>query len=127
MVEFLIVGVGGFIGSCARYGLTRITNGFNITFPLGTLLSNVIAGLCIGFIIGLEQQSTLISPRTKLFLTTGLLGGMSTFSTFSLETVSLFQGGKYLLAVGNILLNLILCLLGVVLGMFMAKLVVRKA
>ena len=127
MIEFIVVGIGGFIGSCARFGLTKITSGMGITFPLGTFLSNVIAGLCIGFIIGLEQHSLAISPRTKLFLTTGFLGGMSTFSTFSLETVNLFHAGKYILASGNILLNLVLSLFGVVLGMFVAKLVLRKA
>ena len=107
MAEFIVVGIGGFIGSCMRFGLTKLSNTFCITFPYGTLLSNVIAALCIGFIIGFGQQSASIAPKVKLFLTTGLLGGLSTFSTFSLETVNLFKANKPLIASGNILLNLV--------------------
>jgi CrcB protein len=92
------------------------------TFPLGTLLANVIAGVAIGFIIGLD----ISQAKAKLFLTTGLLGGLSTFSAFSLETVTLFSEGKYFLGTLNVLLNLVLSLLGVVLGMFLAKLVKRE-
>ena len=121
MLEFLFVGVGGFIGSCARYGLNLLTA--RINFPMGTLLSNVIAGLFIGFIIGMENQNFAISPRVRLFLTTGLMGGLSTFSTFSLETIQLFQKGQYLLGAGNVALNLFLSLAGVLLGMLAAKLV----
>jgi CrcB protein len=127
MLEFLVVGIGGFVGSCARFALTKLlTAAGYIAFPFATLLSNVIAGLLIGFIIGLEQQSISISPRAKLFLTTGLLGGMSTFSTFSLETINFFQDGKYLHASANILLNLALSLIGVVVGMYVAKKLVGK-
>jgi CrcB protein len=126
MLEFIFVGLGGFIGSCLRFALTKLTSPFSSDFPYGTLLSNVIAGLLIGFVIGLEQQSVTLNPKTKLFLTTGLLGGLSTFSAFSLETVSLFQDGKYLLAAGNVALNLILSLCGVVLGMACAKAVFKK-
>ena len=127
MAELLVVGIGGFIGSCFRYGLSRLSEYFGLSFPLGTLMSNVLAGIAIGFIMGLEQQSVLIPPRLRLFFTTGLLGGLSTFSTFSAETVQMFGGGQYLKASGNILLNLCLSLLGVLLGMFAARLAVRKA
>lgn len=127
MMEFIIVGAGGFFGSCLRYGLTRITNTVAGAFPLGTLLSNVIAGILIGFIIGLEEHTDMIAPRIKLFITTGLLGGLSTFSTFSLESVALFKTGKYMLAFGNIFLNLGLSLVGVVLGMLAAKMLLKRA
>ena len=121
MAELLAVGIGGFLGSCLRYGLSKWTGSFFVTFPLGTLLSNVIAGFFIGFIIGLEQQSVRISKNTKLFLSTGLLGGLSTFSTFSIETVELFRSEKYLLSAGNIALNLGLSLFGTILGLIAAK------
>ena len=121
-MEFIVVGIGGFIGSCLRFAFNKLAVYLNISFPLGTLLSNVVAGLAIGFIIGLESNTFSFSPKTKLFLTTGLLGGLSTFSTFSLETVTLFSDGKYFLAAGNVLLNLILSLSGVVLGMTVARL-----
>ncbi len=124
MIQFIFVGVGGFIGSCLRYFITKLMNNHAIMFPFATLISNVTAGLLIGFIIGLERQSLPISPKVKLFLTTGFLGGLSTFSTFSLETINLFSDGKYFLATGNIMLNLILSLIGVVIGLMVAKLIV---
>ena len=124
MVNLFMVGIGGFLGSCLRYMISKLVGSFSASFPLGTLLSNVIAGLFIGFIIGLEQNSVRISVNTKFFLTTGLLGGLSTFSTFSLETIELFKAEKYLLSIVNIVSNLGLSLLGVVLGLMVAKIVV---
>ena len=115
------VGVGGFIGACFRYLITKQTENLTKSFPLGTLLSNVIAGFFIGFIIGIEQQAISMPQKTKLFLTTGLLGGLSTFSAFSLETVELFKSENYLLAMGNIVLNVGLSLLGVLFGFAAAK------
>jgi len=119
--EFLSVGVGGFIGSCVRFTFSKLSNYFNLSFPFGTLISNVIAGIAIGFILGIEQQSVTIPPKFRLFITTGVLGGLSTFSTFSAETVLMFNNGKYILASGNILLNLCLSLFGVIFGIFIAK------
>jgi len=125
MMDLLFVGVGGFLGSCARYLLTRASQCLNMTFPLGTFVSNIVAGLFIGLIIGLERQSMALSPRTKLFLTTGLLGGLSTFSTFSMETVNLFMDGRYLMAVGNVALNLGISLACVVLGLLLARVIIK--
>ena len=120
MWEFFAVGVGGFIGSCIRFAITKLAANYHF-FPFGTLISNVIAGLLIGFIVGLEQKAVVFPARARLLLTAGLLGGLSTFSTFSMETVDLFQNGKYILATGNIALNLGLSISGVLVGMFAAK------
>ncbi|MDF2558021.1 MAG: crcB [Bacillales bacterium] len=123
MMQIIVVGIGGFIGSCVRFLLSKWLNGSFPNFPFGTLLSNVIAAFVIGFIIGIERQSGSIGDKTKLFLTTGLLGGLSTFSTFSLETVKLFEDGNFLTASGNIGLNLGLSLIFVVLGLQFASFV----
>ncbi len=125
--EFLAVGLGGFIGACLRFAITKATLLLQWSFPLGTLLSNVVAGVAIGVIIGLEQHSVTLAPKTKLFLTTGLLGGLSTFSTFSAETVQMLGDGRYLVASGNILLNLALSLLGVGGGLFIVHALFKKA
>ncbi|GHU49087.1 putative fluoride ion transporter CrcB [Clostridia bacterium] len=126
MLGFFAVGAGGFIGSCLRFAITKLFSRTHFTFPFATLFSNVIAGLAVGIIIGFENSAGNLPSKLKLFLTTGLLGGLSTFSTFSLETVDLFGERKYLWAAGNILLNLLLSLLGVVLGMYAARLICER-
>ena len=120
MLEFLAVGLGGFLGSCLRYAVTKLTEGFS-PFPFGTLISNVVAGLFVGFVLGLDKQSPGFPKHSKLFLTTGLMGGLSTFSAFSFETVELFGSGRHASCIGNVLLNLCLSLSGVALGLAVAK------
>ncbi|HWQ51744.1 MAG TPA: fluoride efflux transporter CrcB [Terriglobales bacterium] len=119
-MNFLAVGFGGALGACLRYFLSKRLSFAN--FPYGTLASNLLAALAIGLIIGFERRSGALDPGAKLFLTTGLLGGLSTFSTFSLETVSCLESGKYLLAASNVALNVGLCLLFVFAGLALAKL-----
>lgn len=125
-MAFIYVGVGGFLGSCLRYLFTVICKNTGLALPFGTLLSNVLAGVLIGFIIGVDRQTSLVSPRLKLFLTSGLLGGLSTFSTFSLETIDLFAEGKYFTCSLNVVLNLSLSLLGAAAGLMIAKGVFAK-
>ena len=122
MLAFTAVGAGGFIGACLRYGLTKTLS--STAFPLATLCANVIAGFAIGVMLGLDIASPL-PPRLKLFVNTGILGGLSTFSTFSLETVNLFQGGKYVLGSAYVLLSLALSLIGVAGGTALVKGLVR--
>jgi len=117
----VFVGLGGFIGSVGRYYLTIFMNKMAPLFPFGTLLSNILAGLMIGFIIGAENQVGALPDEAKVFLTSGFLGGLSTFSAFSLETVTLFDNGRYAAAGVNFMINLGLCLICVVIGMLLAK------
>ena len=125
MLTYLAVGLGGAIGSCLRYGITTLSETHYPGFPFGTLISNVIAGILIGFILELNRDAGFLSKNTKLFLTTGTLGGLSTFSTFSAETVNLFKDGSYFLSFLNVGLNLGLSLLGVLAGTFLARSVVK--
>ncbi|MDP4120336.1 MAG: fluoride efflux transporter CrcB [Bacillota bacterium] len=124
-MEIIFVGLGGAIGACSRFLITKISTNYLPIFPLGTLISNIIAGFFIGFIIGIERQALFINPKVKVFLTSGLLGGLSTFSTFSMDTVSMFESGKYALAIGNILLNVGLSFICVFLGLMVAKIFVK--
>ena len=73
-------------------------------------------GLLIGLILELNSRTNVVSPQMKLFLTTGLMGGLTTFSTFSYETVGLFSDGSYTSAMINIILNVALSLVGVIVG-----------
>ena len=127
MTEIFCVGAGGFIGANLRYGLTKLFAVTSISLPMGTLLSNIIAGFFIGVFIAAENITGMPTGRQKLFLTTGLLGGLSTFSAFSLETVQLFQSGRHLLGVANVGLNLCLSILGVILGMAAVKLLLKQS
>jgi len=121
MPQVIAVGVGGFIGSCARFGITKLMSRYLPLFPFGTLLSNALAGLFIGLIFGIERQALQLPATAKLFLTTGLLGGLSTFCTFSMDTISFFENGNYLKAGANIVLNVGLSLAFVLIGLLVAK------
>lgn len=126
-MSLLFVGFGAFFGACARYGLTKLCSTlFDTMFPIGTLLSNVIAGILIGFILRSSLIKWQLPDNHKLFLTTGLLGGLSTFSTFSMDTVELFRIGRFFSASGNVILNVGLSICGVVIGMWIAEMVYAK-
>ena len=117
MLQVLYVGIGGFIGASLRYILSmNAAKLWGAQFPFGTLIVNVLGGFLIGFIMELSLTTGHISSNTRLFLTTGILGGLTTFSTFSYETMSLFGDNSYKLGFLNICLNLFLSLAGVVLG-----------
>ncbi|WP_341480423.1 fluoride efflux transporter CrcB [Clostridium cibarium] len=123
--KIIFVGVGGCIGASLRYLITIASSKLiNSNFPFGTLIVNVIGGFLIGLIMELSNSTELISPNLKLFLTTGIMGGLTTFSTFSYETINLMNDGRYVLGSANILLNVILSLGGVILAKFLCKVVV---
>jgi CrcB protein len=125
MQKILFVGMGGFIGCCLRYVVTlHSLKLFGIGFPYGTLIVNISGAILIGFILQMSVSSGTMSEELKLFLTTGMMGGLTTFSTFSNETVSLFTQGSYLLGALNASLNVFLSLLGVIAGRFLGRLVV---
>jgi CrcB protein len=126
MVQFLYVGIGGFIGCGIRYLITRLIGETLPTFPLATLLANAIAALLIGLAIGMDSNVLDLPENIRLFFIVGLLGGLSTFSTFSAETWALIGEKKYLVAGGNVLLNVVVCLGFVALGIALVKWVVVK-
>jgi len=124
--KILCVGIGGFIGASVRYIITiQSSKMINSNFPLGTLIVNVVGGFLIGAIMEISMSTDFISPNLKLFLTTGIMGGLTTFSTFSYETITLLSDGKYLLGIGNVFLNLILSLGGVILATSLCKIILH--
>lgn len=119
----IIVGCGGFFGAGARYLISAwAKEQFPVSIPCGTLIVNVLGALIIGFVSEAALRTTGISPTTKLFITTGIMGGLTTFSTFSLESVTLLSKNPAM-GIWNIMLNLFLSLFGVVIGQFIAKLI----
>ena len=106
MNTVLAVGIGGFFGAISRYLIATWVQKLSSFFPIGTLSVNVIGSFLIGFLY--LYFSHTINPTLKAMLITGFLGALTTFSTFSLETLLLLQEGLYLKAGLNILLNVTL-------------------
>lgn len=117
MLGFIYVGLGGAVGSMLRYAVSLIP--YKQTFPFLTLITNVCGALIIGYIAGIAVRRN-ISPNLILFLKTGLCGGFTTFSTFSLEAYNLFQSGSYACAAFYVVLSLLGCFFGAWLGNMLA-------
>lgn len=106
-MTWLAVGVGAAIGAWLRWGLGVLMNHIHAHLPLGTLLANLFGGYLIGIAVAFFNHSTTLSPEWRLFVITGFLGGLTTFSTFSAESVMLLQRGEYLWVLGHALLHLL--------------------
>ncbi len=120
MMEFLIVGLGGAIGAMGRYAISLTP--VKTTFPVLTLLTNVLGAVLIGFITGLVSEKQSITPSAVLFWKTGVCGGFTTFSTFSLEAYSLFDQGRHAAALLYIMLSVGFCVVGIICGKRLATL-----
>lgn len=117
----LSVGIGGFIGAILRFSISNWVGKTTTTaFPWGTLSVNVLGSFLIGFLFLYFQQSNLSATQKALFIT-GLLGALTTFSTFSLETVLLMEKELYVRAFSNVFLNVVLSIFFTFLGMLFFK------
>lgn len=112
----LAVGVGGFCGSVLRYLISQIPLQNKGNFPINTLITNIIGAVLIGAIIAYASKSDM-SPEKLLMLKVGLCGGLTTFSTFSVESLGLIQNGNIWAAALYILLSVGICVIGVYIGM----------
>ena len=122
MGGFLAVGLGGGVGAMGRYALSLLP--YQGTFPLLTFLTNLLGAVLIGFITGLAGRERLSSGWT-LFWKTGVCGGFTTFSTFSLESMDLLREGRWLAGGIYIALSVGCCLIGVVLGQRISQAILR--
>ena len=122
--NIFLVGLGGFIGSVLRYllfvGIHHLSKAG--PFPISTLVVNTTGCLIIGFLGGWAENLGTFNPQIRLFLFIGLLGGFTTFSTFSYETITLLRHKEILLALINVSLHLLLGFGAVILGFTCSKL-----
>ncbi|HQP11126.1 MAG TPA: fluoride efflux transporter CrcB [Candidatus Omnitrophota bacterium] len=121
MMKFLIIGFGGALGAIARYLMGSLDYWLsNGVFPISTLVVNVTGSLAIGFLWGICDR-VAIPPNVRLFLFIGVLGGYTTFSTFSLETFNLMRDGEYRIALINAMLSVVLSVGAVFAGYIISK------
>ncbi|WP_251197648.1 fluoride efflux transporter CrcB [Anaerotardibacter muris] len=122
MFNVLIVGCGGFIGAALRYLVSIGVSGvYAHVFPLATLIVNIVGSFLIGVCSICLPHVFPENKEAMLFLTTGVLGGFTTFSTFSLETIQLFEDAQYGIAAGYMALSLAACIAGVFAGRLLAR------
>jgi len=123
MKETVVAFLGGGVGTVFRYWLSGSVYRFvGTTFPYGILLVNVIGCLLIGFLMALFEDRFVVQPLLRIFLTIGVLGGFTTFSTFSYETISLFREGSILIGLGNVLYSVAGCLIATWIGTVIGRL-----
>jgi fluoride exporter len=101
----LAVGIGAAVGAWLRWALGALLNGLFPAVPPGTLVANLLGGYIVGVAIGVFSQHPAISPEWRLLVITGFCGGLTTFSTFSVEVTALLQQGRATAMVGAIALH----------------------
>ena len=122
VLNFFLAGVGGFLGSVARYGVTLAAKSlFSPAFPVGTLLVNALGCLAMGAAGGWLEKSGRLESPLFLLVCVGILGGFTTYSAYSWETMLLVRDQQVGLAVLNVLGNLVLGLLAVSLGRYLVE------
>lgn len=122
MYNYLLVFIGGGLGSMLRFALSRY-NALSITpLPAGTMLANLLSSIIIGMVVGFVSSRSHISPSVRVFFAVGFCGGFSTFSTFSFETFYFIKTGQPGYALLNVLGSVVCCVVGVYAGFTLQKL-----
>ena len=123
MAEILYIGLGGFVGASLRYliggWVHRLID--KPWLPYGTFAVNMLGCFFIGLIIGLSETRPFITPEARLFIVTGLLGSLTTFSTYALESFNLFRDGQVAASLFNVAMHVVVGLLFVALGMILSR------
>ena len=122
MLNLLSVGIGGFVGAIARYGLSGFVHRYHEGgFPYGTLVVNVLGCLAIGVLMSLVEDRQLFRPEMRSFLMIGLLGSFTTFSTLGYETFELLRDSEFRFAFMNVAANVVLGITAVAVGRIAVK------
>ncbi len=126
MLKIFMAGLGGFFGSMLRYALsTFVYRLLGTDFPYGTLVVNILGSFLIGFFMGLVENGLVISPNLRVFIAIGFLGGFTTFSSFSYETIELFKEGAWFSGWANVVYTVLNCLGSAWLGGVLSRLITK--
>jgi len=121
MGTVLAVGVGGGLGALARYYIAGMIQSATTAFPWGIFVVNISGGLLMGLIVEASALKLSLSPDLRAFLTVGILGGYTTFSTFSLDSALLLQKGAYLQAAAYMIGSVVLSVLALFAGLWLVR------
>src|SRR5581483_2960072 len=122
IVNFVLVAIGAMVGANLRYVLSRLAAKLlGPVFPYGTLIINLTGSFLVGWFIIWTTERVLVDPRWRLVIVIGFCGGFTTFSSYAFETMAYFEQGQWGLMAVNIVSNNVLCLLAVVAGMALAR------
>ena len=120
--SILLVGIGGFVGSIARYLVAILfSSQISSVFPFATLTVNVLGCFLIGILFAMSDRGNLLSPEWRILLTTGFCGGFTTFSTFSYESLRLMQDGEYLYLAAYVFISVFVGLTATYLGIALVR------
>jgi fluoride exporter len=123
--RYLLVAVGGALGSVARYWVGGwVPRLFGQAFPYGTLTVNLLGSFLISLVMGVALSTNVVSPNVRVFLTTGMLGGFTTYSSFNYETLALLEQRLWLSGGLNVALTVVGCFFAGLLGLVLARLLV---
>ena len=122
MSQVLAIAIGGAVGALSRFWVSNgVYNLMGRDFPYGTLMVNVVGSLLMGLLYVWLIERTALGPEWRALILVGFLGSFTTFSTFSMETLTLVENHAYMKAMLNILLSVLLCIAGTGLGMVLAR------
>ena len=122
MISYIAIFIGGGIGAVLRYLITFLSNKiFGSEYPYGTFIINIIGCLFLGFIIAVAANKDMLHSNRVLFLTIGIAGGFTTFSTFSYESLTLMRKGQVLDCMSYLFLSPVLGLISVYIGHHLGK------
>lgn len=121
LMNFLYVALGGGLGAVARYSISLIP--VKTSFPVLTFITNILGAILIGFVVGIASSRDGINNNTVLFWKTGVCGGFTTFSTFSLEAYNFMNNKEYFVGALYIVLSCLCCIIGIICGKKLATMV----
>ena len=122
MLNFILISLGAIVGANLRFLISRDTaRWLGPIFPYGTLFINIAGSFIVGFFMIWTTERVLADPRWRLLVVVGFCGGFTTFSSYAYETMAYFEQGQWLLLVTNVVANNLLCLLGALAGMGLAR------